>query len=166
MICFDIILEKPPGAVINSRSIIHLKATHLFLNLKTRINDFQEFLRLQPGVVYDLAIPTLLLACIGGGEVSDMGILSTETVDSSVLFLHALSLSPTAMEVALVLLSAASVHVSLSPPNPPVNNGECCFEKDGTNVLFEGFVHSITWCSKVSSLSAFAPTKLTMMFRS
>ena len=80
-----------------------------------------------------------------------MGILSTETVDSSVLFLHALSLSPTAMEVVLVLLSAASVHVSLSPPNPPVNDGECCFEKDGTNVLFEGFVHSITWCSKVSS---------------
>jgi len=86
-----------------------------------------------------------------------MGILSTGTFDLSVLLLHALSFSPMAMKVAVVLLSAASVHVSLSPPNPPVKNGECRFEKDGTNVLFEEFVRSITCCSKVSFLSVHAP---------
>ena len=55
----------------------------------------------------------------------------------------------TILESALLLLSAGAVHLSLSPPNPPVNRCECYFGKERTSSLFEVFVQSITWCSKV-----------------
>lgn len=53
------------------------------------------------------------------------------------------------MESVLLLISAAAVHLSLSPPNPPVDSCECYVEKEGERSFFEIFVQSVTWCSKV-----------------
>ena len=52
-------------------------------------------------------------------------------------------------KMALLLITAVSVHVSLSPPNPPVKSEECCSGTKGTDTIFEKFVQSITYCSKV-----------------
>ncbi|PPR01003.1 hypothetical protein CVT24_000584 [Panaeolus cyanescens] len=46
------------------------------------------------------------------------------------------------------LITAISVHISLSPPNPPIKFDECCDEPKKTNTLFERFVQYITFCSK------------------
>lgn len=54
-------------------------------------------------------------------------------------------------KILLLLLTAASVHRSLSPPNPSVKSEECCSGTAGTDTLFERVVQSITYCSKVSS---------------
>lgn len=54
-------------------------------------------------------------------------------------------------KILLLFLTAASVHRSLSPPNPSVKSEECCSGTAGTDTLFERVVQSITYCSKVSS---------------
>ncbi|KJA22513.1 hypothetical protein HYPSUDRAFT_202089 [Hypholoma sublateritium FD-334 SS-4] len=51
-------------------------------------------------------------------------------------------------KILLLLLTAASVHRSLSPPNPSVKSEECCSGTAGTDTLFERVVQSITYCSK------------------
>ncbi|CAA7262508.1 unnamed protein product [Cyclocybe aegerita] len=56
--------------------------------------------------------------------------------------------SPAVINTFFLLATAASVHLSLSPPNPPVKSDECCSGTEGTNTLFEKFVQSITYCSK------------------
>ncbi|KAG9219796.1 hypothetical protein CCMSSC00406_0008173 [Pleurotus cornucopiae] len=45
---------------------------------------------------------------------------------------------------ALLLITAISVHLSLSPPNPPVALQKCT----GSKTLFERFIQYITFCSK------------------
>ncbi|PPQ81808.1 hypothetical protein CVT25_013644 [Psilocybe cyanescens] len=52
------------------------------------------------------------------------------------------------MNICLLLGTAVSVHLSLSPPNPSVKSDECCSGTEGTETLFERFVQSITYCSK------------------
>ncbi|KAF9476241.1 ICMT-domain-containing protein [Pholiota conissans] len=52
------------------------------------------------------------------------------------------------VKIVLLLLTACSVHRSLSPPNPSVKSEECCSGTEGTDTLFEKFVQSITYCSK------------------
>ncbi|KAF5339631.1 hypothetical protein D9611_011510 [Ephemerocybe angulata] len=47
-----------------------------------------------------------------------------------------------------LLISAIYVHLSLSPPNPPVRKEECYCQKENVNTLFETFVQYITFCSK------------------
>lgn len=54
-----------------------------------------------------------------------------------------------AAKLTLLSITAVSVHVSLSPPNPPVKSEECCSGTKETDTIFEKFVHSITYCSKV-----------------
>jgi hypothetical protein len=72
------------------------------------------------------------------------------------------------MKTASLLVSAVCVHLSLSPPNPPVRKEECyCHQqKESTSggngdrgsgissgfvsLLFETFIQYITFCSKVS----------------
>lgn len=51
-------------------------------------------------------------------------------------------------KMILLLITAVSVHVSLSPPNPPVKSHECCSGTKETDTMFEKFVQSITYCSK------------------
>ncbi|KDQ23083.1 hypothetical protein PLEOSDRAFT_1049839 [Pleurotus ostreatus PC15] len=51
---------------------------------------------------------------------------------------------------ALLLITAISVHLSLSPPNPPVALQKCT----GSKTLFERFIQYITFCSKPTSLVA------------
>jgi len=70
-----------------------------------------------------------------------MGMLPTQVLQRM--------LTSTVLESAFLLISAGAVHLSLSPPNPPVNKCECYFGKERTSSLFEIFVQSITWCSKV-----------------
>lgn len=53
------------------------------------------------------------------------------------------------LKAASLLVSATYVHLSLSPPNPPVQKEECYRHKDNVNTLFETFVQYITFCSKV-----------------
>ena len=53
------------------------------------------------------------------------------------------------VKMTLLLITAVSVHVSLSPPNPPVKSEECCSGTKETDTIFEKFVQSITYCSKV-----------------
>ena len=73
-------------------------------------------------------------------------------IDMPTMHLQRLLTSMTMMESVLLLLSAGAVHLSLSPPNPPVNKCECYFdsEKERKSSFFEIFIQSITWCSKVS----------------
>ncbi|KAF8154794.1 hypothetical protein B0H34DRAFT_537791 [Crassisporium funariophilum] len=52
------------------------------------------------------------------------------------------------MKMSLLLLTAFSVHLSLSPPNPPVKSDECCSGTKGTDTIFEKVVQSVTFCSK------------------
>jgi len=52
------------------------------------------------------------------------------------------------VKMTLLLVTAVSVHVSLSPPNPPVKSEECCSGTKETDTIFEKFVQSITYCSK------------------
>ncbi|KAF9559104.1 ICMT-domain-containing protein [Agrocybe pediades] len=52
------------------------------------------------------------------------------------------------IKICLLLATAMSVHVSLSPPNPSVKSEECCSGIEGTDTMFERFVQSITYCSK------------------
>ncbi|TEB29668.1 ICMT-domain-containing protein [Coprinellus micaceus] len=52
------------------------------------------------------------------------------------------------LKAASLLVSATYVHLSLSPPNPPVQKEECYRHKDNVNTLFETFVQYITFCSK------------------
>lgn len=54
-----------------------------------------------------------------------------------------------AAKMTLLLITAVSVHVSLSPPNPPVKSEECCSGTKETDTVFEKCVQSITYCSKV-----------------
>ena len=54
-----------------------------------------------------------------------------------------------ATKMTLLFITAVSVHVSLSPPNPPVKSEECCSGTKETDTIFEKFVHSVTYCSKV-----------------
>lgn len=53
------------------------------------------------------------------------------------------------IKILLLLLTACSIHRSLSPPNPSVKSEECCSGTEGTDTLFERVVQSITYCSKV-----------------
>lgn len=48
-----------------------------------------------------------------------------------------------------LLVTAICVHLSLSPPNPPVRKEECYCQKENVNTLFETFIQYITFCSKV-----------------
>lgn len=52
------------------------------------------------------------------------------------------------LQTFLLLLAAISVHLSLSPPNPPVKPKE--YATTVKKTLFEIFVQSVTFCSKVS----------------
>lgn len=47
-----------------------------------------------------------------------------------------------------LLVTAICVHLSLSPPNPPVRKEECYCQKENVNTLFETFIQYITFCSK------------------
>ena len=62
-----------------------------------------------------------------------------------------------AMKVASLLVSAFSVHLSLSPPNPPVRKEECYCQKENVNTFFETFIQYITFCSKVRRISSSFP---------
>ncbi|KXN88512.1 putative protein-S-isoprenylcysteine O-methyltransferase [Leucoagaricus sp. SymC.cos] len=53
-------------------------------------------------------------------------------------------------QFALCLLTAISVHLSLSPPNPPVKRQDCRTDTPGTNTLFEHGVQYVTFLSKAS----------------
>ena len=72
--------------------------------------------------------------------------------------------SPWMCKAALLFLTAVSVHISLSPPNPPVKSEECCSGTEGTNTIFEKFVQSVTWCSKVSFAYTNAKTQTHIAF--
>jgi hypothetical protein len=50
-----------------------------------------------------------------------------------------------ALKEALLCVTGLAVHISLSPPNPPVKDQNCCVP----NTLFEKFIQSITFFSKV-----------------
>jgi len=56
-----------------------------------------------------------------------------------------MSLSQLGMKVASFLTTAMAVHISLSPPNPPVKD----HNSSVPNTLFEKFIQSITFFSKV-----------------
>lgn len=47
-----------------------------------------------------------------------------------------------------LLTTALSVHLSLSPPNPPVKRDECAGSR--THTIFERLIQWITFASKVS----------------
>lgn len=51
--------------------------------------------------------------------------------------------------MCLYLLNALSVHLSLSPPNPPAKQ-DVCTGTPGTDTLFERVVQHVTFLSKVS----------------
>jgi hypothetical protein len=53
-----------------------------------------------------------------------------------------------ALKTALLCGTGLAAHVSLSPPNPPVKDQNCSVP----NTLFEKFVQSITFFSKVPYL--------------
>lgn len=53
-----------------------------------------------------------------------------------------------ALKVTLLSITGLAVHVSLSPPNPPVKDQNCSVP----NTWFEKFVQSITFFSKVPYL--------------
>jgi hypothetical protein len=53
-----------------------------------------------------------------------------------------------ALKVTLLFVTGLAVHISLSPPNPPVQDQNCSVP----NTLFEKFVLSITFFSKVRYL--------------
>ena len=67
-----------------------------------------------------------------------------------------------AAKMTLLLMTAISVHVSLSPPNPPVKSEECCSGTKETDTIFEKFVQSITYCSKVRFI--LSPVHVTSLF--
>ena len=52
-----------------------------------------------------------------------------------------------------LLTTAVSVHLSLSPPNPPVKREECTGSR--TNTIFERLIQWITFSSKVSVAFSF-----------
>ncbi|KAF5309056.1 hypothetical protein D9619_013588 [Psilocybe cf. subviscida] len=52
------------------------------------------------------------------------------------------------IQIALLVVTGAAVHLSLSPPNPSVKSEECCLGTQGTQTLFERVVQSVTYCSK------------------
>lgn len=52
--------------------------------------------------------------------------------------------------LSLHLVSALSVHLAFSPPNPPVKRQDCCTGTPETNSLFEQRVQLITFLSKVN----------------
>jgi hypothetical protein len=53
--------------------------------------------------------------------------------------------------IPLYLVTAFSVHLSLSPPNPPVKRQECCSGTPETESLFEKRVQYVTFLSKVGA---------------
>jgi len=50
-----------------------------------------------------------------------------------------------ALKATLLCVTGLAVHISLSPPNPPVKDQNCSVP----NTLFEKFIQSITRFSKV-----------------
>ena len=56
------------------------------------------------------------------------------------------------IQISLQLATAIAVDFSLSPPNPPVKSEDCCSGTKGTETLFERFVQSVTYLSKVCGL--------------
>lgn len=58
-------------------------------------------------------------------------------------------MSGLALKATLLCTTGLAVHISLSPPNPPVKDQNCSVP----DTLFEQFVQSITFFSKVPWLS-------------
>lgn len=56
-----------------------------------------------------------------------------------------LNMASTVLKIVLLLVTGASTHVSLSPPNPPAARRE----RAGEKTVFEHWVLWITWLSKV-----------------
>ncbi|KDR70179.1 hypothetical protein GALMADRAFT_144855 [Galerina marginata CBS 339.88] len=76
-----------------------------------------------------------------------MDLLLIASASDSDYLLDATWVVPT-VQVCLLLSTAVSVHLSLSPPNPSVKSEDCCSGTEGTDTMFERFVQSITYCSK------------------
>lgn len=53
-------------------------------------------------------------------------------------------------QLSLYLINGFSVHLSLSPPNPPVKRQDCCTGTPETDSLFENRVQYVTFLSRAS----------------
>ncbi len=57
--------------------------------------------------------------------------------------------SNTILQMTAFIANAISVHLSLSPPNPPVKRQDCFTGTPETNTLFEHVVQRVTFLTKV-----------------